>query len=186
MNNGKALRVLMVLAGMAALSACATVKSMTGLGQNNASLDSADESVKRPPLTLPPDYNLRPPAAATAAATTDFTAAQAARQAVFGLSEEKDPAANVRRKAGLSVGESALLQRAGASSSTPAIRQKVNKETEVLAGQEKTFVENLVKPTSTPPSDKQADSGWFSGIFSSEKKPIIERKSGGGLFGNVF
>lgn len=106
MKNGASLRVLAALLALAGLSACDTIKSVAGLGDTNArqqSLDGADEfSSKRPPLTLPPDYSLRPPS--NAGTTTDFTAAQQGRQAVFGLNQDKN--ANVQRKAGRTVGES--------------------------------------------------------------------------------
>ena len=184
MVQGKTVTAAAALALLAALGACDSIKQLTGsnqLGANNQGLDAVDESVKRPPLTLPPDFNLRPPATAGIGAT-DFTASQQARQAVFGLDQEKDPAAGVKRKAGRSVGESALLQHAGASASSPDIRQKVDEQSKSLTRQEQTFTDNLMKGTSDQPAPQKADSGWLDGVLKTEDKPVIERKSDGGLF----
>lgn len=184
MVQGKTVTAAAALALLAALGACDTIKQLPGLSQlgaTNQNLDAADDSVKRPPLTLPPDFNLRPPATAGAGAT-DFTAAQQARQTVFGLDQEKDPAAGVKRKAGRSIGESALLQHAGVAAATPDIRQKVDQQSKTLARQEQTFTDNLLKGPSDQPQQKKADSGWLDGILNNENKPVIERASGGGLF----
>lgn len=185
MKNGASLRVLAALLALAGLSACDTIKSVAGIGDSNArqqSLDGADEfSSKRPPLTLPPDYSLRPPS--SAGGTTDFTAAQQGRQAVFGLNQDKD--ANVQRKEGRTIGESALLQHAGASTVDPAIRQKVDKETTTLSNQENAFVNGLVKPAPEQAQDpaKKPDSGFLGGIFDENKQPTMERQdTSGGLF----
>jgi Protein of unknown function (DUF3035) len=185
MKNGTTLMALAALLALAGLGACDTIKSVTGIGDTSArqeSLDAADEfGAKRPPLTLPPDYSLRPPSSASA--TTDFTAAQQGRQAVFGLNQDKD--ANVQRKAGRTIGESALLQHAGASAVDPSIRQKVDKETTTLTNQENAFVNNLVKPAPEQAQDpaKKSGSGFLGGIFDENKQPTMERQdTSGGLF----
>lgn len=182
MVQGKTVTAAAALALLAALGACDTVKQLPGLSQlgaANQSLEGADDSVKRPPLTLPPDFNLRPPATASAGAT-DFTTAQQARQTVFGLEQEKDPASGVQRKAGRSIGESALLQHAGVATTTPDIRQKVDQQTKTLDRKEQVFTDSLLKGAADQPQEsKKADSGWLDGIFNDEKKPVIERASGG-------
>jgi hypothetical protein len=189
MTSGKSLGVLTALVALAALGACDTIKRLPGLGGDNTagnqSLDVVDNSVKRPPLTLPPDFNLRPPSSTTAN-ITDLTAAQQARQTVFGLDQEKAPAtADLPQKAGRTAGEAALLQHAGAEDVSSGIRTKVNRETETIARQEKVFVDNLMKPPADP-KQTQNDGGWLSSIFSTDKKPTMERKSDSGLFGNLF
>ena len=187
MVQGKTLTVAAAIALLAAVGACDVAKQLPGLsqlgGNGNQNLDGVDEGVKRPPLTLPPDFNLRPPSVGTASAT-DFTAAQQGRQTVFGLDQEKDPAAGVQRKAGRTIGESALLQHAGASGTVPDIRRKVDQQTTTLDRKEQVFTNNLLKGVADQPSQQpqKADSGWLDGIFSTgENKPVIER-SNGGLF----
>lgn len=189
MMSGKTLGVLTALVALMALSACDTVKRITEPA--DAPSQSADLDVKRPPLTLPPDFNLRPPATSGVGAT-DFTASQQARQTVFGLNQEKGSGANVQRKAGRSLAESALLQHAGASAVDPNIRAKVDRESTTLAHQEQTFVDNLLKTgdgqtVDTQTADKKSDGGWFGSIFKKSKgKPTIERKDSGGLLGDLF
>ena len=189
MSNRTTLRVMALFLALTALAACDTIKSLTGGSSDSArqqSLDAADEfGSKRPPLTLPPDYSLRPPAVASASSATDFTPAQQGRQAVFGLNQEKDPASGIQSKAGRTIGESALLQHAGAVSVDPTIRKKVDQESTTLAVQEKTFVDDLVKPGAGPADDaKKSDSGFLGGIFdnNNNKKPTMERKDDSGIF----
>ncbi|HYB09882.1 MAG TPA: DUF3035 domain-containing protein [Alphaproteobacteria bacterium] len=185
MRKGSSLGALIAILALAGLGACDSIKSAVGIGDASArqqNLDAPDEfSTKRPPLTLPPDYSLRPPSSASG--TSDFTASQQGRQAVFGLNQDKE--ANVQRKAGRTLGESALLQHAGASSVDPAIRQKVDKETTNLSNQENAFVNNLVKPAPEQAQDpsKKSDSGFLGGIFNDNNQPTMERQdTSGGVF----
>lgn len=175
-----------VLAAVAipfALAACDTVSGTYnalvghsgGAGNVDTSLTSADDDLRRPPLTLPPDYNLRPPSS-TSAGATDFTAAQQARQTVFGLDQDKASAdAKAKHSGGASSGEAALLQRAGASAASPTIRKTVDNETNALKNQENNFTNNLLNPPADGSGGKSADGGWFSSIFGDTDKPTIER-----------
>lgn len=165
-----------------ALGACDTIKGtynlVTGQSGNSASdqsLTFGDDSVRRPPLTLPPDFNLRPPAA-SAAGATDITASQEARQTVFGLDQEKGGQAGAQRSGGASSGEAALLQHAGATASNASIRSKVDRETNALEHQENGFVNNLLNPTGDANAGKSSDQGWFSSLFGDVNKPSIERQ----------
>jgi hypothetical protein len=179
---------LLACAAVLALGACSTFKSLTEPADAGTQDQTFADSVRRPPLTLPPDYNLRPPAASGVGAT-DISASQQARQSVFGLDQEK-PGANVQRKAGLSLGESALLQHAGAGDISPNIRTDVDRQTQQLDSGNKAFTENLLNSngqsqagTTTP----QKPQGWLSSIFNSntDQKPTIERTNGG-IFGDLF
>ncbi|HUC61522.1 MAG TPA: DUF3035 domain-containing protein [Alphaproteobacteria bacterium] len=185
----KTLTTLAALAALLALGACSTFKALTEPGDAPTNQDSIyADSVRRPPLTLPPDFNLRPPATSGVGAT-DITAAQQARQSVFGLDQQK-AGANVQRKAGLSLGESALLQHAGATDVSPNIRSQVDRQTQNLDAANKDFTENLLNSngqsqvgTTTP----QKPQGWLQSIFNSntDQKPTIQRTSGG-IFGDLF
>jgi hypothetical protein len=174
-------RALALLAFPLALGACDTVKAtynaVTGSGgapADDGSLNASIDDVRRPPLTLPPDYNLRPPSS-TGAGATDITAAQQARQTVFGLDSDKGAGANAQRSGGASSGEAALLQHAGASTASNKIRQKVDRETNALAHQENGFVNNLLNPSEDANAGKSSEGGWFSSLFGDTDKPSIER-----------
>ncbi len=179
MHSKMFVRALALAAVPLMLAACDTIdstfKALTGSGASNPNYDqelrAADDSVRRPPLTLPPDFNLRPPSATSAAGATDLTAAQQGRQTVFGIDQPND--AKTQRSAGASTGEGALLQHAGATAGSAAIRQKVDKETDALTNQQKGFDNNLLNPQGAAQADK--DSGWFSGLFGDSSKPSIER-----------
>ncbi|HLI12885.1 MAG TPA: DUF3035 domain-containing protein [Alphaproteobacteria bacterium] len=195
MLNGKTLRAMAALLALLSLGACDTAKGLINTALNgDQPQDPADDSVKRPPLTLPPDYNLRPPAA-TAATATDVTASQQGRATVFGLDEEQakqNPAAGIKRQAGLTLGESALLQHAGAASAAKDIRTKVDQETEKLDREDKAFTETLIKgqpqqPQQPQEETKKADSGGVLGaigkIFSPvDTKPTMQRQGDSGIF----
>ncbi len=174
-------RALALLAFPLALGACDTVKgtfnALTGGGgapADDGSLSASIDDVRRPALTLPPDFNLRPPSA-TSAGATDITAAQQARQTVFGLDSDKGAGANAQRSGGASSGEAALLQHAGASTASNSIRQKVDRESNALEHQENGFVNNLLNPPADANTGKSSDGGWFSGLFGDSNKPSIER-----------
>jgi hypothetical protein len=187
MRTMKYFGVLAILAIPGALGGCDTVKSLANAATSGGqTLDVPDDSVKRPPLTLPPDFNLRPPATANGVGATDFTAAQQGRQAVFGLDQGDQPKdGGVQRKAGRTLGESALLQHAGASASSGGIRKQVDQQTRTLSQQEKSFTNNLLNPPQDQPAAKSDDQGILGGVFDSAQKPVIER-SGSGTFGNLF
>jgi len=159
------------------LGACDTIKGTynaltgSGAGDDMNSTSASIDDVRRPPLTLPPDFNLRPPS--SAAGATDITAAQQGRQTVFGLDQEKG--GNAQRSGGASSGEAALLQHAGAASASNDIRQKVDRETNAMQRQENGFVNNLLNPSDNAGAGTSSDSGWLSGIFGGSNKPSIER-----------
>jgi hypothetical protein len=99
------------------LAACGEVREDLGLGRN-----PPDEFavVERPPLSMPPDFSLRPPrpgASRPQAVDTD----QQASAAVFG------DKASLRAQEP-SVGEKALLESTGAAKADPGIREIVDRE----------------------------------------------------------
>jgi hypothetical protein len=107
----------------------------------------AFQVVARAPLTLPPDFGLRPPRLGESRPNEVSTIAMA-RSTVFGidsggLSTEK--AAQIDRLATTrSPGEAQLLKMAGAIGVDPNIREAVNQDSEKLARESRTFVEQLV------------------------------------------
>lgn len=102
------------------------------------------------PLTMPPDFNLRPPRSPSDKPPSE-TAAQAGRQTVFRVASAQPTPAAVAAAAktgtngALSVGEQALIAKAGAGGADPSIRQQVDKETSQLnADNSGGFVDSLL------------------------------------------
>ena len=109
----------LVVAGLAlAVSACGGFRENLGLNKQ-----SPDEFrvVSRAPLTVPPDFKLRPP---------EMGNSQAAQQTA---------SAQPR-----TLGEQALLEAAGAPQAEPNIRQIVNRETKQINEESDYFVDRLV------------------------------------------
>jgi len=108
-----------VALGLAALllTACGDVREDLGLGRN-----PPDEFavVEHPPLSMPPDFGLRPPRPGAPNPQTVDTAARAQESLFNG-----DMSA---QGSGASAGEDALLANAGAAKATPNIREIVDRE----------------------------------------------------------
>jgi hypothetical protein len=125
-----------------ALAAAGTVSLLlTGCGDTKKMLGfekvAPDEFnvVARAPLSLPPEYQLRPPEPGAARPQEASTRDQA--QAL--LTGKSGPA-----NKGRSTGETALLAKAGADQNEPGIRSVVNRELAALAEADRTVVERLV------------------------------------------
>ena len=122
-----------LVAGALALSACSGARS--ALGVDPAPPDEFTV-VSKAPLTIPPDFNLRPPkpGAARPQEQNPATRAQAALvgDAQLSVSTPTTP------------GETALLQVARAQDANPNIRQVLNTETTQLAERDSGFVDRLL------------------------------------------
>jgi len=114
------------------------------------------------PLTMPPDFNLRPPRSPSDKPPSE-TAAQAGRQTVFRVSDAKTPAVIASTQVGsngaaLSPGEQALIAKAGAAGADPSIRQQVDKDTAQLnADNSGGFVDSLLFWREPPPPGEAVD-----------------------------
>lgn len=126
---------LVLLAGLG-LSACSDTRK--ALGYDKAPPDEF-RIVSRAPLSLPPDYALRPPQPG-ASRPQDQTSQQQARQALLGNTPAVRPAA----PEGASPGEAAILAKVGAPSTDPRIRELVDRESTALAEADRTFFDRLV------------------------------------------
>jgi hypothetical protein len=129
-----------------AAGGCSGVKETLGLTKQ-----SPDEFkvVSRAPLSMPPDYNLRPPTPG-APRPQEGTPRDQAQHAVFQYAETGGVAADAIPPIGegeadtaQSSGESALLQSAGASGVDPNIRQLVDTETAEDAAASRTLADTL-------------------------------------------
>ena len=125
-----ALYVSVITAG-ALLAGCEATKETLGLTKR-----SPDEFrvVSRAPLSLPPDYNLRPPTPG-APRPQEGTPRDQAQAAVFGTppataNDEVPPIGEGSEGSAQSAGESALLQSAGIAGVDPNIRKVVDSETD--------------------------------------------------------
>ncbi|HEX9447654.1 MAG TPA: DUF3035 domain-containing protein [Dongiaceae bacterium] len=183
-----------VVAAAALLAGCQATKKTLGLTKR-----SPDEFrvVSRAPLSLPPDYNLRPPTPG-APRPQEGTARDQAKAAVFGtpeaaISDKVPPIGESAAGSASSAGESALLQSAGISGVNPNIRTLVDSETDqdqadsVSLADELTFWRapqpygTVVDPTA---EQKRLQENAALGKPATEgDTPVIERKKRGLLEG---
>ena len=124
-------RFMLACGVLLALSACSTMKRELGVGRN-----SPDEFmvVKRAPLSLPPDYSLRPPSDSDVSPASD--ASNQAKAALMGEGAEETVAAGNS--------ESALLQQMGAQNANPEIRSVINQENGYIAVKNERLVDKLI------------------------------------------
>jgi hypothetical protein len=97
--------------------------------------------VSRAPLSVPPDYTLRPPRAG-APRPQEQPASEQARQTIFRAGEQQAslPPPAVQRSAG----EGEILREAGAAAAQPNIRDLVNSEATSSGELSTSFVDRLV------------------------------------------
>ncbi len=127
-----------LLVSVLGLGACADTRKAIGWDKS-----TPDEFrvVSRAPLTLPPDFGLRPPAPG-AARPQEQSPQEAARAAVFG--PERGAGAAASANSSLSASERALLGRTGADKADASIRDTIEREAQSLAEADKTFVDRLI------------------------------------------
>lgn len=168
------------------LSACSDVKKEMGIGRN-----SPDEFmvVKRAPLTLPPDYDLRPPmegmappaTEASTQAKTQLLGSDAASAAPKGTAEEE------------------FLQKTGADKANPNIRTVIAQENGYLAIKNEKLVDKLVFWNDQPANETDVPASVVDAKAEAERLkknqeegkpvnagdvPVIEHKTG--AFGKIF
>jgi hypothetical protein len=149
--NSRLLRKSVLIAAVAIavpalIGGCSSVKEQLGLTKQ-----SPDEFrvVSRAPLSMPPDYNLRPPTPGAPRPQEGTTRDQAAA-AVFGYPgaglqpDQIPPIGEGEAESAQSSGESALLQSAGGAGVDPNIRQLVDSETAEDEADSTTLADTLV------------------------------------------
>jgi len=171
---------------LAMLAGCGQVKSALGVGTKK----SPDEMqvLSRPPLVLPPDFNLRPPEPGAPETREEPVREQAAR-ILTGNAE--------RRQGDLSQGEQAFLQKAGADQADPEIRQVLAEENPRYAEGDGSFIDTLMfwRDGGTEDGSAVVDAAREAERLQraaaegrrvdGSEVPIIERKSDSGL-GEIF
>jgi hypothetical protein len=138
------MRGLILTAAVLLTAGCAGLKQDLGIGAKRPPDEFAVYS--RAPLSMPPDFALRPPAQATGASQA-AAPRQIARQAMLGSAPGT---ADAGTASGGSPGLQALLQRTGAAQANAEIRAQVNSESTVLADADQSFVERLMFWSTTP------------------------------------
>lgn len=119
----------LLLAGALSLSACAEVRQELGMGRH-----SPDEFtvVKRAPLTLPPEYALRPPSPDNLPPASETS--KSARTVLMGERQPVEPGN----------ADAAFLQKAGATNPDAAIRGQINRDNGYIAMQNRSVTDRLI------------------------------------------
>lgn len=141
--------ICILLAATTALTACSSAKKQFGIGRQ-----SPDEFavVERAPLTLPPDYALRPP---RAGGDTPQVAQAQAKRVILGA--QADASAQETVAAGSAT--DMILQQAGATKTQPNIRATLDKESAVISTQNRSVAEKILfwdkdAPPAVTPAEK--------------------------------
>lgn len=115
---------------------------------------------KGPRLTIPPDFDLRPPRPGAAGSYTS-TASERAQQQLFGTDQPAGATASpsAAGQDQRSPGEIAFLRQAGAAAKQSDIRQAVQQETQRLAEAESAFVDKLLFWRAEPPASARPEDG---------------------------
>ena len=142
MKNGR--KGLVLAVAVLLVGGCEGVKQDLGIGAKRPPDEFSTYS--RAPLSVPPDFALRPPATATGASQAAVPR-EIARQAMLGADAS---AAAPRALEGGSPGLQSLLDRTGAANAQPDIRAQVNRETTILAEADQSFVQRLMFWSNTP------------------------------------
>jgi len=128
-------RIALAAVAVVMLSGCDDTKRALGI---NKSIPDEFAVIRRAPLVMPPDYNLRPPAPGSERPQEGTTADQA-RNALVGRNR-----IDGYRVRGFSAGEVELLAQAGADQIVPGIRDTLDRESSAFARETDSFTDRLV------------------------------------------
>ena len=145
-------------------------------------------AVKGPGLSVPPDFNLRPPAPGTG--DNKQAASEVARSRVFNIPANGSTAnsqGGLLSRDGATPGEQAFLRRLGVAATDPQIRAIVDHETAALEQSEKLFVDKLLKWRDEAPDEADGQDGEsaITEEAAGETSPVTIKKSKG-LLESVF
>ena len=178
-----------LLAAGTMLSGCEGVKQQLGIGKQ-----SPDEFrvVARAPLSVPPEFNLRPPEPG-AVRPQEGTPQDQAKEAVFRAPGGGASQREVEIIQGKTPGEANLLLQAGAAEADPDIRTTVDRETQAINEESDTFINALIFWKDQPQpgtvvdpsaeSDRIQENEALGEPVSSGETPTIERREEGLLEG---
>lgn len=175
-----------------ALPGCENAKNALGMTKR-----SPDEFavVTRAPLSIPPDFGLRPPTPGADRPQEQDTTSRA-REILLGPRDgpdSKDAAAEAVAAGRYTEGEAAILRRAGALNADPGIRQQVNGESAALAASGRSFMDKVlfwqetVPPGTIVDPQKEArrlrEAAALGEAPNEGDVPVIERRQRGWLEG---
>lgn len=174
MTTTKTLTLLALVAAASATSGCASFSRAIGAGKA-----SPDEFrvVSQAPLTLPPDYSLRPPRPGEPR-PQELQPTDEARQSLFG----QDVGASA------SQGERQLVADAHADATDPNIRDTIDFENQGIVHRNQGFVDRLLSfgggASTSAPLDPQAEQQRLADEDSIRRatgggQVVIQRDSGG-------
>ena len=126
------------LMGCAVLALSGCTEAKRALGYDKSPPDEF-QVVSRAPLSMPPDFSLRPPTPG-ADRPQEGNVREQARRVLSGNPRQTTPISTQGR----TQGDVALLKKAGAEQIQPEIRVLVNKETQQLADADKSFTDKVV------------------------------------------
>ncbi len=120
------------------LSACESAKKVLSRPK-----DAPDEFVvyQRPPLSLPPEFSLRPPDAGSSGPQA-ISPTDQARAAL--LQQTPQIQSQAQNNPNLSDGLNAIMAKTGANVSYPSIREVVNAETSLLSKEDKRLADKMI------------------------------------------
>ena len=183
------IRTILAVHKLASAAALAGALALGGCGDLTKELGGLEggglQTVKAPPLALPPDYNLRPPAPGARGAP-GVRATDAARQSVFGQTRPGEPApGQFAPPTSQSAGEQALVRTVTArTGAETGIRATVDRETQELKENERGFVDKVLKWDEDAPEgeaiDPDEEQDIIRDIIGTDEAPQTRRK--GGLF----
>ena len=128
--------VVLILAAASLLAGCEGARK--ALTQTKAGPDEF-AVYTRAPLTIPPDYGLRPPTDGKTAESGTVTTREQTRRVLLGSAAAQRQAVQASTP-----GTSVLLAMAGAANAEPGIRDLVDSETSAYANKDVRFLEKLM------------------------------------------
>ncbi|QQS11514.1 MAG: DUF3035 domain-containing protein [Rhodospirillales bacterium] len=176
---------------MGALSLLGACSAFELIGGGKKTSPDEFKIVSHTPLTMPPSADLRPPTPGAPRPMETTPTAQAREIVTTGGREGRKPAPAAR---GGGAAEAALLAKSSASGSAadPEIRNRVNRESRVIADSNKSFINSLIFWQEEPqpgvlldPAKEQQRlrEAQASGAPPKSDAPVIERRRRGILEG---
>ncbi len=158
---------ILVVLGLA-LGGCGSAQDIVNMLTPEAREELA--AVKNPPLTVPPDYDLRPPSGGGVRKGSE-QAKRRGRQMITGLSSGSKVLKD------RSAGEAALLRLAGLRPGVDsAIRAEVDRESKGESVAEQTFVEKLLKWKEGGGPDGEVKKSGFLPTLGGDTRPVIKKR----------